>query len=127
MILASRAPKASGGGVAATADLSGQGVGGRGVLLIMSCTAVVVRSYTLASLQRPGWGRTYVMHVCSRTTLDPRIPTMPTGGRVGGVYSFSCMVVVVWQETLASLQCRDGARRVFSDQADTACTKREPS
>ena len=28
-------------------------------------------------------------------------------------------------QTLASLQCRDGARRVFTDQADNACTKRE--
>ena len=27
--------------------------------------------------------------------------------------------------TLASRRCRDGARRVFTDQADIACTKRE--
>ena len=27
--------------------------------------------------------------------------------------------------TVASLPCRDGARRVFTDQADIACTKRE--
>ena len=29
--------------------------------------------------------------------------------------------------TLASMQCRDGARRVFTDQAGIACTKREES
>ena len=28
-------------------------------------------------------------------------------------------------QALATLQCRDGARRVFTDQADIACTKRE--
>ena len=53
------------------------------------------------------------------------------GGEGGGVYSIeemypiSCMAVVVWPQTLASLQCRDGACRVFADQADIACTKRE--
>ena len=41
------------------------------------------------------------------------------------VYSTSNMVVVVWPWTLASLHCRDGARRVFTTQADIACTKRE--
>ena len=35
------------------------------------------------------------------------------------------MAVVVSPYTLASLQCRDGARRVFTGQADIACTKRE--
>ena len=30
----------------------------------------------------------------------------------------SCMAAVVRSWTLASLQCRDGARRVFTDQAD---------
>ena len=35
--------------------------------------------------------------------------------------------VVVRPQTLASLQCRDGARRVFIDQAEIACTKRESS
>ena len=46
----------------------------------------------------------------------------------GGGYSLlSCIVVVVRLETLASLQCRDGLRRVPTDQADIACTKREAS
>ena len=42
----------------------------------------------------------------------------------GGVFA-SCMVVVEWPKTLASLQCRDNAGRVFTDQADIACNKRE--
>ena len=44
-----------------------------------------------------GWGVLDIMHGCSRMTIDPRIPTMP--GR--------------------------GARRVFIDQADVACTRHE--
>ena len=40
-----------------------------------------------------------------------------TGRGRGGVYSLSCMAVVVW----------DGARRVFTGQADIARTKRVPS
>ncbi|CAM9371637.1 unnamed protein product, partial [Laminaria digitata] len=46
-----------------------------------------------------------------------------------GVYSLSGMPVGSLKtiETLPSLQCRDGARRVFTDQADTACTKRRDS
>ena len=44
---------------------------------------------------------------------------------VGGVLSL-CMAVVVRQYTLASLLLgRDGARRVFTNQAYIACTKRE--
>ena len=35
------------------------------------------------------------------------------------------MSVVSRPLTLASLQCPDGARRVFTYQADVACTKRE--
>ena len=35
------------------------------------------------------------------------------------------MAVVVWPQTLASLPCRDGARRVFIDQAGIGCIKRE--
>ena len=30
----------------------------------------------------------------------------------------SCMAVVVWPQAFASLKCRGGARRVFTDQAD---------
>ena len=33
--------------------------------------------------------------------------------------------VLAWPYTLVSLQCRAGALRVFTDQADIACTKRE--
>ena len=33
-----------------------------------------------------------------------------------------CMAVIVRSWTLASLKCRDGARRVVTDQADVACT-----
>lgn len=37
------------------------------------------------------------------------------------MYSTSCMTVVVWPQTLASLHAmRDGARRVFAVQADIA-------
>ena len=43
----------------------------------------------------------------------------------GRCTSLSCMTVVVWPWTLASLQCRDGARRVFTDHADIVCIKRE--
>ena len=43
-----------------------------------------------------GGGCTHVMHGRSRMTIDPRIPF-----------------------------CRDGARRVFTDQEDIVCTKRE--
>ena len=47
--------------------------------------------------QRYGMGGcTQFVHGRSRTTIDPRIPTMP-----------------------------DGARRVFTNQADIACIKRE--
>ena len=35
------------------------------------------------------------------------------------------MAVVLRPQTLPSLLCRDGARRVFTDQANIACTKRE--
>ena len=41
------------------------------------------------------------------------------------MYSLSCMVAVIWPWTLASRQCRDGARRVFTDQAAIACTTLE--
>ena len=44
-----------------------------------------------------GTGCTQLVHGRSRMTTGPRIP----------------------------LLCRDGARRVFIDQADIACTKRE--
>ena len=37
----------------------------------------------------------------------------------------TCMAVVVWPWNLASLQCRNGAQWVFTDQAGIACTKRE--
>ena len=50
----------------------------------------------LASLSRHGGVCTHSMHSRSRMTVDPRTPTMP-----------------------------DGARRVFTDQADIAFTKRE--
>ena len=33
--------------------------------------------------------------------------------------------MAIFIETLASLRCRVGARRVFTDQADIACTKRK--
>ena len=41
-------------------------------------------------------------------------------------YAYSIMPVILGTEALASLQCRDGARRVvFTDQAGIAFTKRE--
>ncbi|CAN0231465.1 unnamed protein product [Laminaria digitata] len=51
------------------------------------------------------------MHGRGRMTIDPRIPTMP--GRSTSGYR------------RPGRQRRDGARRVFTDQADIACTKRE--
>ena len=45
------------------------------------------------------------------------------GGRTRCIVMHGCSRVR--PETLASLVCRDGARWVFTDQADTACTKRE--
>ena len=39
------------------------------------------------------------------------------------MYSVSCMAEVVRPYILASLQCRDGACRAFTDQTDIACTK----
>ena len=41
------------------------------------------------------------------------------GGRGGILVSVSCMAVVVWPWTLASLTCRDGARRIFADLGRT--------
>ena len=41
----------------------------------------------------------------------------------GGVLSM-CMAVVVWPWTLAFLQCRDGARRVFTNQVPAPSAKR---
>ena len=65
------------------------------------------------------------MHGRSRLATDLRIPTL-AGPSWGGVYSLSCMTVVVWPYTLASLKCRDRARRqIFTDQADIADTKLE--
>ena len=46
------------------------------------------------------------------------------GGGERGVI-MSCMAVVVWLNTFAFLQRRCRAGRVFADQADIACTKRE--
>ena len=42
---------------------------------------------------------------------------------MGGVVPIYCIAVVITPSTLASLQCRDGARPVFTEQADIACTK----
>ena len=60
------------------------------------------------------------------------VQTRPAiGGRGGGRtrYINACgrsrMTIVVCGVTLASLQCRDGACRVLTDEADIACTKRE--
>ena len=41
----------------------------------------------------------------------------------GGVYSLSCLAAVVWPLTLAALQCRDGARRVFTEKAYIDCLR----
>ena len=43
------------------------------------------------------------------------------------MYPLPCMARVVCPWILASLQCRDEARRDFTDQADIAGTKREAS
>ena len=55
----------------------------------------------------------------SRLLFDACLEVFAGGG---GVHSISCMGVVVPSHPL---QCRDGARRVFTDQADIARTKRE--
>ena len=49
---------------------------------------------------------------------EARHDTRRGGGGIQFVHGPSRM-------TLASLLCRDGARRVFTNQADIACTKRE--
>ena len=54
--------------------------------------------------KREGGGVIHFRHNRSHVTIDPRTPTMLI---------------------LAPLQCRDGARRVFTDQAGVACAKRE--
>ena len=46
------------------------------------------------------------------------------GGEGGGGAVFtSCVAVVSRSLALASLLCRDGARRVFSDLEDIACSQ----
>ena len=74
----------------------------------------VPRSYSLwppESMYHDGRGRALdlmsFMHGRSRMAVDPRIPTMPRRSTSD-----------------FHLQCRDGARRVFTDQATIACTKR---
>ena len=49
---------------------------------------------------------------------DPRqlVIRMEAGKEGGGGLLMSCMATVVSPSTLASLQCRDGARRVFTGQ-----------
>ena len=47
---------------------------------------------------------------------------VPSTGLRRGVYSLSCMAVVEGPSTVASLQCRKGARRVFTGLEDIACT-----
>ena len=44
-------------------------------------------------------------------------------GEEGGVL-MSCMAVVAWLQSLASLQCRDGACRVVTDQASVVWAER---
>ena len=58
------------------------------------------------------------MHSRKGMTMDPCIPI----GRGRGGVLISCMAVIIGALTLASLPCRDGARRVFADKADIACT-----
>ena len=43
----------------------------------------------------------------------------------GGVCTHIMHVVVIRPLALAFLQSRGGARRIFTDQAEIACTKRE--
>ena len=54
------------------------------------------------------------MHGRSRMTIDPRIPDDEEEARQEGE-----------EEEDEEEECRDGARRVFTDQAGIACTKRE--
>ena len=43
----------------------------------------------------------------------------------GGGVLISCIAIAITiKPSLASPQCRDGARRVFTDTADIACIKR---
>lgn len=44
-------------------------------------------------------------------------------GGMGGGYPASFTAVVVIKKTVVFLQCRDGARRLSTDQAYIACTK----
>ena len=67
------------------------------------------------------------MQVDQRHRVAHKLAAAPHVGvySLGEMYSISCMAVVVWPLTLAPLQSRDGACRVFTDQANIACTKRE--
>ena len=61
---------------------------------------------------------------------DAAIYYVGTGrGRGGGgthAYQVVCMTIVVLaRDPPIPLHCRDGARQVFTDQADIACIKRE--
>ena len=58
-------------------------------------------------------------------SLSFLLPIRFGGG--GGCTRYSCMAVSYDHSgmTLASLQCREGACRAFTNQADIACTKRE--
>ena len=58
------------------------------------------------------------------TLQNERTRATATSSERGGVL-ISCMAVAVGLETIASLQRRDGARRVFTDQADIARLNRE--
>ena len=51
-------------------------------------------------------------HECS---VIHQVLRFSTENREGCVYSLACMAVVVWPMTLASLQYRDRAHRVFTD------------
>ena len=60
--------------VSPTLGMGGRGGGG----VLISCIAVVLTLWTLASLQcRGGGGGIQFVHGRSRMTIDPRIPAMP--------------------------------------------------
>ena len=64
-------------------------------------------------------------HVELSPTGRHRVHRKREGGGTGVGVLISCIAVVLRPLTLASLHCQDGERRVFTDQADIACTKRE--
>ena len=78
----------------------------------------------------PREAQTEVSGCSSNADVSHRRSLENVGGylRGGGILMSRMAVVVLYNhKTLASLQCRDGTSRVFTDQADIVCTKAEAS